>query len=72
MPKVSVRLCAGFLAMAALFASPVTGVVKSFVEDIRRINAGEMRDGFEDGWRAFLAESRRRYFVGLAIALQPA
>lgn len=51
MPKFSVRLSALFLAMAASFASPVTWVVKSFVEDVRRINAGEMRDGFGDGWR---------------------
>lgn len=65
MSKVSDRLCAVFLAAAALLASPVTGIVKSFVEDIRRINAGEMRDGFEDGWWGFVGESWRRYFAPL-------
>lgn len=53
------------LGYGCIVRPPVTGVVKSFVEDIRRINAGEMRDGFEDGWRALLAESRRRYFAPL-------
>jgi len=65
MSRVSIRLCAVFLAMAALLISPITGLLKSFIEDIRRINASEMRDGFEDGWRGFVAESWRRYFAPL-------
>ena len=36
-------------AMAALLVYPATGVVKSFLTEIQRINAGEMRGGFEDG-----------------------
>lgn len=65
MSKVSIRLCAVFLAMATLLVSPVTGVTKSCIEEVRRINAGDMRDGFEDGWRGFVAESWRRYFAPL-------